>query len=82
MSCFAFEVAMRKAVDALHEASSATKMLRLEAIDRAAIRTCLRHVRERLLSVDEHVRTASHLGEIADALGLSWDVSAERQNDA
>jgi hypothetical protein len=82
MICYQFEVAMRKAVDALHEASAATKMLRLEAEDRAAIRTCLRHVRERLLSVDEHVRTATISGEVADALGLSRNVWTEDRDPA
>lgn len=59
MSCFQFEVAMRKAVDALHEASAATKLLRLPADERAAMREALRAVRLRLLDLDQSVAIAT-----------------------
>lgn len=55
MSCFAFEVAIRKATDALHEASSATKMLRLEGPERAAVRATLFDLRQRLASLERAV---------------------------
>jgi len=46
---------MRKATDALHEASSATKMLRLEAPERAAVRAVLFDLRLRLASLERSV---------------------------
>lgn len=70
MFCYPFEIAMRKAVDALHEATAATKMLRLDAQDRAMVRTVLRHVRERLLSLDEAVRTSHLLDELGDQVAF------------
>lgn len=82
MTCYAFEIAMRKAVDALHEATAASKMLRLDAEDRAMVRTCLRHVRERLISVDETVRLAGELGDMVDMLKMIPPMAIERGDQA
>jgi hypothetical protein len=45
MSCYPFDVAMRKAVDALHEATAAAKMLRIHIEDREMLRCALKETR-------------------------------------
>lgn len=71
MNNYAFEIAIRKAVDALHEATAATKMLRLEAAERAGIRAGLQSVRERLLSLDAAVASCERLEAWLQANKLS-----------